>query len=157
MTSTTQPALALTTTPTSAADLHHHQTDRITIRVGDGVIVLTAIGRIDRLTAARLREDLLDVWPACAGILTVDLSACTYLSIDAVHALQEIWRRPTRAYGRLRVIANHPDVIAALDAANIPRVRTARGTAPAAPTVAASLSPALVSARAEEDRNRIER
>ncbi|MEV8379232.1 STAS domain-containing protein [Kribbella sp. NPDC056861] len=97
---------------------------QLTVQVSDGIITITATGHVDRLTAAAFREDLFEVWPVCAGILTVDLSACTYLSNDAVRALQEIWRRPTRAHGELRVIASHPAIADALDAANIPRIRT---------------------------------
>ncbi|MEV8378795.1 STAS domain-containing protein [Kribbella sp. NPDC056861] len=89
---------------------------QVTIEVSDGLVTLTATGQVDRLTSATSREDLLEVWPVCVGILTVDLSGCTYLSVDAVRALQEVWRWPTRARGELRVIAGLPDVTAALDA-----------------------------------------
>ncbi|MEV8378802.1 STAS domain-containing protein [Kribbella sp. NPDC056861] len=92
--------------------------------VTDGVVTLTVIGHVDRLIAATFREELFEVWPVCAGTLTVDLSACTYLNNDAVRALQEVWRRPTRARGELRVIASHPAITDALDTANIPRIRT---------------------------------
>ncbi|MBB5835872.1 STAS domain-containing protein [Kribbella italica] len=105
------------------------QTPQITVQVADGMIVVAATGRIGRFVAAELRDDLLQIWPACAGILAVDLSACTYLSVDAVRTLQEIWRRPTRAGGELRVLANHPDVVTALDDANIPRIRASGSSA----------------------------
>ncbi|WP_405059599.1 hypothetical protein OG474_43670 [Kribbella sp. NBC_01505] len=99
------------------------RTARVTVLVGDGMIVIAAVGHLDRLTAVTFRQELRESWPVCAGILAVDLSACTYLAVDAVHALQEAWRRPSPARGQLRVIADHPDVVAALENANIPRMR----------------------------------
>ncbi len=101
-----------------------------TVQVSDGVIVVAATGWIDRSNAGALRSELLQIWPACAGTLLVDLSACSYLSVDAVRTLQEIWRRPTSAGGELRVLATHPDVVTALESASIPRIRTPSGTRP---------------------------
>jgi anti-anti-sigma factor len=99
------------------------QLSRVTMQVGDGVVVIAAIGRIDQLAAVAFREELLEVWPVCVGTLVVDLSACTYLSIDAVRVLQDIWRRSPPGRAQLQVTADHPDVTAVLDAAHIPRIR----------------------------------
>ncbi|NEA32382.1 STAS domain-containing protein [Streptomyces sp. SID13031] len=97
--------------------------NRVTVATSDGMITVAATGRIDQLTAVTFRAELLAVWPVRVGMLTVDLSACTYLSIGAVRALQYIWRHHPLGGGQLQITAEHPEVIAALDTANIPRVR----------------------------------
>jgi anti-anti-sigma regulatory factor len=88
-------------------------------QVGDGVVVVAVTGRIDQLAVAAFRQELLDTWQVCVGTLLVDLSACTHLSTDAIETLRTVRGRSPRNQCQLQIRADHPDVRAVLDTANI--------------------------------------
>jgi anti-anti-sigma regulatory factor len=92
---------------------------QITVQVGDGVVAVAVTGRIDQFTVAAFRQELLDIWQDCVGTLVVDLSDCTHLTTDAVDTLRTVRGRSPSGQCHLQICADHPDVLAVLDTANI--------------------------------------
>jgi anti-anti-sigma regulatory factor len=89
------------------------------VRVADRSVVVAVTGEVDQRGAVRLRAELLDLLPVCAGVLTVDLTACAHLGEDGAQVLLQARRQAERGPSRCRIMveAVRPEVRHALDAA----------------------------------------
>jgi hypothetical protein len=86
----------------------------LTVRVDDGVVVLTVTGNPDPRGAAALRAELFGLCAVCVGELTVDLLACNEISTAVLAVLEIANARAEAGRYRLTVRCRHPEIVPVL-------------------------------------------
>jgi anti-anti-sigma regulatory factor len=111
--------LAVTRRPLARA-VRSRDVGRMSVRVDDGMVVVTVSGNMDAVAAAAFAVQLRELSAVCVGTLKVDLLACNEITTVVLGVLERVHADSGSGRCRLAVVARHPEIATALKRAGIP-------------------------------------